>query len=215
MTNSDYTAVMLLVDRSGSMQAIRKSAEESIDEFVHGLAKSTGKRTIRIAQFDFDVVDNRMRYDTVCESIDPGSVKPFRLDPWGATPLLDAMGRSLAEFGAELAAMPEPERPGTVIYAVMTDGKENTSQEYSWDVIKASVERQQEDYGWHIVYLGANQDAFEIGERLGVPQHSTMTYSATDYGTRSATSALSTYVASAASGESASFTDEQRKDAIS
>jgi hypothetical protein len=40
-----------------------------------------------------------------------------------------------------------------------------------------------------------------------------MNYAATDSGTRSATSSLSSYVAVAASGQEAVFTDQQRADA--
>lgn len=213
MTNSNYTAVMLLVDRSGSMQSIRRSAEGSINEFVNSLRDGgDGHYTIRIAQFDWHPTIG-LRYDTICRSIDPAMAPEFELDPYGSTPLLDAMGYSITEFGEELSAMPENERPATVIYAVMTDGLENSSREFTWDQIKTMVTRQEKEYGWNIVYLGANQDAFLTGEKLGVPKFSTMTYAASDYGTRSATQSLGAYVTAAASGQSAAFTDEQRADA--
>lgn len=207
MTNPDYTAVMIVVDRSGSMAAIRRSAEDAINEFVNSQRHATGKRTVRISQFDNE-------YDTVCASTDPADIEPYELRPRGLTALLDAMGRSITEFGDELAALPEPERPGVVVYAVMTDGIENASQEFDWDWVKSHVQRQQDEFGWQILYLGANQDAFTVGERLGVPAYNTMTYAATDHGTRSMTQSVTSYVASAASGQTAGFTDEQRKDAI-
>jgi uncharacterized protein YegL len=207
VTNPNYTAVMLVVDRSDSMRSIRVAAEGGINEFINRQRHTAGKRTIRIAQFDD-------RYETVCESTDPDDIAPFLLVPRGMTALLDAMGRSMTQFGEELAALPEDQRPATVIYAVMTDGHENDSTEYDWDQIKELVSRQQNEYGWQILYLAANQDAFVVGGRLGVPHGQTMTYSATDHGTRSMSDSLSSYVVAAASGESVSFTDEQRKDAI-
>jgi uncharacterized protein YegL len=207
VTNKDYTAVTLVVDRSGSMDRIRESAQDSINEFITSQRKAEGRRTIRIVQFDD-------AYETVCGSTDAADVPEFELEPRGMTALLDAMGRSIKEFGAELAAMPEDQRPGTVIYAVMTDGYENASMEYDWDSVKDAVERQQNEFGWHILYLGANQDAFSIGARLGVPRGQTMTYSATDHGTSSALNTVTSYVAAAAAGEAADFTDAQRRDAI-
>ncbi len=212
MVNTDYTAVMLLVDRSGSMAAIRTAAEDGINEFINSLKHTEGKRTIRIAQFDYDY--DGMRYVTVCPSMEPSAVPEFSLIPRGGTPLLDAMGKSIIEFGNELAALPENQRPGVVVFAIMTDGLENSSREFTWERIKGMVQHQEADYGWQVVYLGANQDAFEIGERLGVPRCNTMTYAATDYGTRSATQSLGSYVVAAASGQQAVFTDAQRKDAI-
>lgn len=213
MVNTNYTAVMLLVDRSGSMESIRAAAEEGINEFINSLKHAEGKRTIRIAQFDYHPAEG-MRYTTICPSTEPIAVHKFGLSPRGGTPLLDAMGKSIIEFGEELAALPEDQRPGVVIFAVMTDGHENSSREFTWEQIKEMVKRQESDYGWQVVYLGANQDAFEVGEQLGVPRHNTMTYGATDYGTRSATQSLTSYVAVAASGQQAVFTDEQRKEAI-
>jgi uncharacterized protein YegL len=213
VVDTNYTAVMLLVDRSGSMQSIRASAEDGINEFINSLKHAEGKRTIRIAQFDYDYTEG-MRYTTVCPSTAPAAVRRFGLSPRGGTPLLDAMGKSIIEFGEELAALPEDQRPGVVIFAVMTDGYENSSREFTWAQIKEMVQRQESDYGWQVVYLGANQDAFEVGEKLGVPAHNTMTYGATDHGTRSATQSLTSYVFAAAAGQSVGFTDEQRKDAV-
>jgi hypothetical protein len=215
MSDSNYTAVMLLVDRSGSMEKIKKAAEDGINEFVNSQRQTPGRRTIRIAQFDDPHRDFDDFYQTVCPSTDPKDIALFVLEPRGMTALLDAMGRAIADFGAEIYEMPEDKRPGTVIFAVMTDGIENASTEFTWPLIKGRVERAQTEDGWKIVYLGANQDAFTVGEKLGVPRGQTMTYAATDHGTRSATDSLGAYVASAATGQSAGFTDKQRKDAVS
>jgi hypothetical protein len=42
--------------------------------------------------------------------------------PRGTTALLDAIGRTIDELGARLAGMPEGERPGKVIFVIITDG---------------------------------------------------------------------------------------------
>ena len=41
------------------------------------------------------------------------------LQPRGGTALYDALGRLITDVGAELAALPEDERPGTVIVVVI------------------------------------------------------------------------------------------------
>lgn len=212
MTRADYTAIKLLIDRSGSMAAIKRAAEDGINEFINSQHGEPGHRTISIAVFDADDT-HRMRYDRVCPSTPAVEVPRFELAPRGLTPLLDAMAKAITEFGNELAGMPEDQRPATVIFAVMTDGLENASHAYDWHTIKEMVERQQRDYSWHVVYLGANQDAIAVAADMGIPQDSAMTYAATDHGTRSATHSMGAYVTSAACGQSAAFTDEQRKDA--
>lgn len=213
MTNEDYCAIMLLIDRSGSMDLIRDAAQEGINGFIKDQANAVGRRTIRISQFDNDSYPHYDGYQVVCKSTDAAKVEPFQLSPRGGTALLDAMGRAIVDFGDELAAMPEDERPGTVIAAIMTDGKENSSHEYTFPQIKEMVERQEREFGWQVIFLGANMDAVAVGASLGIRPGQTMTYAATDTGTRSATSSLSSYVAVAASGESPAFTEQQRADA--
>ncbi len=92
------------------------------------------------------------------------------------TALLDAIGRLITDAGASLAALPEDERPGTVIVGIMTDGLENASKEWTHPAIKALIEQQTKTYSWEFLYLGADQDAIEVGTALGVPAARSMTY---------------------------------------
>src|SRR5262249_12094611 len=120
----------------------------------------------------------------------------------------------ITEFGDELAAMPEEERPSVVIFAVQTDGEENSSREYDWPQVREMVERQRDEYGGHILYLGANQDAIRIGGHLGVRASQSMAYANTSRGTRSAMRSVTNTVNTAAAGKTPTFTDKQRKDAV-
>ena len=61
-------------------------------------------------------------------------------------------------------------------YAVMTDGMENASREWTHPAIKALVEQQTRDYGWQFLYMGADQDAIEVGRGLGVAAERSVTY---------------------------------------
>jgi hypothetical protein len=205
MTDPDYTAICLLIDRSGSMKSIQDATAEAINGFVHEQAAGNGRRTIRISTFDVGTPD------VFCPSTPAAAVPPFALHPRGATALLDAMGTTITEFGAELAAMPEDQRPGHVVFAVMTDGLENASTDYTWPRVKEMVQHQESVYGWNVVYLGANQDAIQVGAQLGVRAGSSLTYSASDATTRSAVGATSAYVTSVAAGNAAAFTDAQRR----
>ena len=86
------------------------------------------------------------------------------------------MGRLITSAGAELASLPDDQRPGTIIVAVMTDGYENASQEWTHPAIKALVEQQTKDYAWQFLYMGADQDAIEVGVSLGVSAAASVTY---------------------------------------
>ena len=103
-------------------------------------------------------------------------VPPLDLQPRNMTALHDAMGRLITDAGAELAALPESRRPGTVIVAIMTDGLENASKEWTGAAIKALVEQQSTTYGWTFMYMGADQDAVEVGASLGIAREHAVTY---------------------------------------
>jgi len=207
LSNPRYTAIFLLVDRSGSMVSIQKSAEDAINEFINGQKSAEGLRTITIAQFDheFTYTEPGLRR--------PVTVKKFQIWPRGMTSLLDAMGRGITEFGARLASLPEDKRPGNVVFAVMTDGQENSSTEFTHDQIKAMVEHQEQNYAWQVLYLGANQDAIAEAARLGINRNRAVTYSSTDNGTRSVLNTMDSYVTAAASGGSYTASSLDRENA--
>ena len=58
----------------------------------------------------------------------------------------------------------------------MTDGHENASGEWRRPDIKALVEQQTNEHGWEFLYMGADQDAVEIGKNLGVKAEQSVTY---------------------------------------
>lgn len=221
MTNSDYTAICLLIDRSGSMKAIQKATEDSVNEFVAAQAARSDRTTIRIVQFDAPADGFRAEFRATgdwylvhCLSVPAADVPPFELHPRGMTALYDAMCRAIDEFGGELGALPEAERPGTVIFAVMTDGQENASSASSLDV-KLRVEHQTKTYGWQFMYLGANQDAVLEGKKIGIRANSSITYDSTDGNTRAVYESFGVAVAAASAGGEGSFTDEDRQRARS
>ena len=93
------------------------------------------------------------------------------------TALLDATGRLITDAGAALSALPENQRPGTVVVAIMTDGQENASREWTHAAVKALIEHQEQTYNWQFLYMGADQDAIEVGSSIGIARHNALTYS--------------------------------------
>jgi hypothetical protein len=86
------------------------------------------------------------------------------------------VGRAINETGCRLAAMPEDQRPGLVVFVIVTDGEENSSHEFTKAQIKEVIERQQSVYSWQFTFLGANQDAFAEAGSLGIAKISTANY---------------------------------------
>src|SRR5690606_11446494 len=130
------------------MQSIKADTEGGFAAFVKEQLSSVdhGECRVTLAQFD-------NAYELVYSDKPLAEVPPLELAPRGSTALLDAMGRLITDAGASLAALPEEQRPGTVIVAVMTDGHENASKEWTHPAIKALVEQQTNAYRWQFLYM--------------------------------------------------------------
>lgn len=158
---SDLTDITLVVDRSGSMEEVREDAEGGVNAFISQQAKEPGEALLTLVQFDTE-------YEFLHTGVPIQNAPKYELVPRGMTALLDAVGRAMNETGERLAKMAEPDRPGLVIFVVMTDGQENSSKEFNKSQIKEMIERQQNNYDWHFTFLGANQDAFTEAGGMGI-----------------------------------------------
>jgi hypothetical protein len=169
MSNPNLTRLVFLLDRSGSMQSIASDVIGGFEAFVAEQRAGEGLCTVTLAQFDDE-------YEVVYNGIAIGQVPPLALWPRGRTALYDSIGKLITDTAAEINALPKDDKPGTVVVAIMTDGMENASREWRQRDIKALVEQQTNDHGWEFMYMGADQDAVEVGRGLGVKEGQSVTY---------------------------------------
>ena len=212
MTDPQLTLIAVLLDRSGSMETVKSDIEGAFMAFIADQADAPGEARVTLAQFDTE-------FEVVFANRPIGKVGPLELQPRGMTALYDSMGRLITDVGAELRATPEAERPGKVIIVVMTDGHENSSQEWTHQAVGTAIKRQERDYAWDFVFLGANMDAVQIGTSLGFAPDKSMTWDADGEGVANAMASTSAYVRRsrlAAPGVAAAgFSPEDRRAASS
>jgi hypothetical protein len=207
MPRPDLTDITIVLDRSGSMSSAVDDTLGGFNTFLDAQKKLPGSANLTLIQFDHE-------YQPVHRAVPVGSVPPLTREtfvPRGNTALLDAMGRAIVEAGSRLDAIPEGDRPGKVIFVVLTDGYENSSCEYDRPKVNAMISHQRETYAWEFVFLGANQDAIAAASSIGIPSSNAMTYANNQAGNRAAYEAVHCLVATARSGGRASFTDEDRR----
>lgn len=189
MTNPDYTALLFIIDRSGSMGMIKEDMEGGINGVLEEQKKLPGEVTVDVAYFD-----NVVNYDEKFLSLESASIE---IKPRGMTALHDAIVSSTTTFGDALSQLSEEDRPGTVLVIIVTDGHENASQEAKISDVKALITQQQDVYGWTFLFLGANQDALETGDSFGLRKGASMTYAATRGGTMDASNFIGATITSA------------------
>ena len=115
MTNPHLTHLYFLLDRSGSMNSIVEDTVGGFDAFIAEQRKTPGECRVTLAQFDD-------AYEEVYADHPIADVPSLVLQPRGTTALLDSVARIVLDAGKRLAALPEDQRPGTVIVGIMTDG---------------------------------------------------------------------------------------------
>ncbi|MGV0746430.1 VWA domain-containing protein [Mycolicibacterium sp. XJ870] len=187
MTDPMRTLLAVLLDRSGSMEAIKGDTEGGFNAFIDQQRSEPGDVRVTLAQFD-------TAYDVVFANRAIGEVPRLALQPRGRTALYDAVGRLITDVGAELAALPEAERPGKVIVVVLTDGHENASKEWTHEAVSAAIRRQESEFSWDFLFLGANMDAVAIGQSLGFAADKSITYEASGDGVSGVFAAAAGYV---------------------
>jgi hypothetical protein len=186
---SDDLDVVLVLDQSTSMGSCRDVTISGFNEYVETLRKSEIKGTGRMTLIKFpspgfsswaSTPDPKVVTETVFEGRELKDVPALNHDtysPHGNTPLLDAVGFAITETRKRIAAAKG--LPPKVILVIQTDGEENQSRSYTRDQIKAMV-AECEAAGWAMVFLGANQDAWQAGAGLGISATHTMAYAAAD-----------------------------------
>ena len=179
---SNWTEIAFILDRSGSMQSIAETAVAGFNELLTQQQQEHAQTPVRMSLVLFNT-----GYEVPFASL-PAPELP-RLDmktysPDGGTALIDAIGRTIDETGARLAAMPEAERPGKVIIAILTDGEENSSRTFTWTQISDKIRHQREVYKWEFLFLGANQDAIATASKMSIDRHDSSNFFQTDSGIR-------------------------------
>ena len=160
---TDYTAIALIVDRSGSMESVAEDTKGGIKQFITAQKQNEGKSSFTLVQFDheYQVLNNFSDLNQVDEN---AFAKQY--EPRGSTALLDAIGRTVIEMSQKIEKMKPSDRPAHVIVAIVTDGQENASREFTVAKIKKLIEEKQAR-GWDFVFLGADLNAITVAQNYG------------------------------------------------
>lgn len=169
------TLVGFVLDETGSMLSVQQATVSGFNEYVDTLRQKTGNLLFTLVQF------NAEKVQTVHRAIPIAQVPPLTHDtyqPMFGTPLYDAVAQMIGDTAREVAAMKD--KP-SVLIVIMTDGEENASREFSREKLFALI-KQKETEGWSFAFLGANQDAWSVGQSIGVGGANSLNYDAAHTG---------------------------------
>jgi len=160
----DTTEIVVVMDKSGSMDNRRDDAIGGFNTFLADQKKEDGDANLTLVLFD-TTYSIPIKGKPIRE-VEPLSFATYR--PGGNTALNDALARAIIETGKRLSDMSEEDRPKEVICVVITDGEENSSVEHTKEQISRMVKHQEDKYNWTFLYLGVGTDAFKEADMIGI-----------------------------------------------
>ena len=146
--------IIMILDKSGSMQSISQKIISAINEFVQEQKHKAPDSVMSLITFSSGL-------STVYEKLPISQVPTVTSEmyqPDGMTALYDAIGLSLIKFREDKRA----------VVVVVTDGEENSSNEFpSMDKVQVLID-QQKAAGWNFIFLANGLDVAKQGTRLGI-----------------------------------------------
>ena len=165
ITNQKPTQIVVVLDRSGSMQSIATPTVDGLNSFIKEQRNAKGDATLTLVQFDHEYqVDYTARPINEVKDLINGET----FQPNGTTALFDAVGKTINDLNTT----------DDVIFVIITDGHENASKEYDQKKVFGLIE-EKKNMGWNFLFLGANQDAIKAGASMGISANNSVNYNAT------------------------------------
>ena len=158
------TELVFILDRSGSMSGLEADTIGGFNSMIEEQKAKEGKVYVSTVLFDHESF-------VLHDRVDIEKIEPMTRDDYyvrGTTALLDAIGGAIHHIGNIHKYARAEDVPEHTIFVITTDGYENASHEYTSKGIKSMITRQTNQKGWEFIFLGANIDAFETAENLGI-----------------------------------------------
>lgn len=175
----NLTEIVFILDRSGSMAGLEEDTIGGFNAMIEKQRQEPGEAIVSTVLFDNESVVIHDRVDI--QRIEPMTRKEYYVR--GCTALLDAVGGAIHHIGNVHKYAREEDRPEKTLFVITTDGMENASRRFTYDRLKAMIERQKERYGWEFLFLGANIDAAREAARFGIDADRAANYHADGEGT--------------------------------
>ena len=160
----NLTELVFILDRSGSMAGLERDTIGGFNAMIEKQKAEAGEAIVSTLLFDnqLEVIHDRVPLDRIAPMTD----RDYYVR--GCTALLDAVGSAIHHIGNVHKYARNEDRPEKTLFVITTDGMENASRQYTYDRLKAMIERQKNKYGWEFLFLGANIDAAREAARFGI-----------------------------------------------
>jgi len=159
------TNIHFILDRSGSMNSCINDTIGGFNSFISQQKQNQyDKAYLSLYLFDHEYITHYSnKFINDVNNLDNTSYIPR-----GQTALYDAIGKTITNLTHT--------NNESIVIVILTDGYENSSNEFSQSKIKELIEEKKK-LGWEFIFLGANQDAILSASSIGIDQQSSLTFS--------------------------------------
>ena len=170
---------LVILDKSGSMEAIRTEAINGYYETLGSIKATqlkhmdTQEHFVSLAAFCNCGIE--MIYD-MTPIKDADKLTKEKYDPCCCTPLFDAIGKTVKELKRKTAEV----EGAAYLVTIITDGYENASREWDSKAVSKLIDGCKED-GWMFSFIGAGEDVVKVASTLSITN--TMVWENTSKGT--------------------------------
>lgn len=175
----NLTEIVFILDRSGSMAGLEGDTIGGFNAMIEKQKLEPGEAFVSTVLFDneSEVIHDRISLNKVAKMTE----KEYYVR--GCTALLDAVGGAIHHIGNVHKYARKEDIPEKTLFVITTDGMENASRRYTYDKVKAMIQRQKQEHGWEFLFLGANIDAAREAARFGIGADFAANYHADAQGT--------------------------------
>lgn len=192
----EHVDLVMILDKSGSMHGMESDTIGGFNSMLDKQRKLDVKTDVTTVMFN-----NRSDYIHERKALkDINNLSSEDYMPQGSTALLDSVGMTIDKVASYYGVS---DKKNKVIFAIITDGKENSSREYSKQIVKKLIEAKKEE-GWEFVFLGANIDAVSEAGAIGITSDRVVQYKATKTGVRKNFDAVASFAEEAVAGNAVS-----------
>ncbi len=154
---------LIILDESGSMSCIERQALNGLNETLQTIRKAQEKfpeqeQIVSIVPFESGNIRLLRDKMSIREVKD---LRPDEYNPGACTPLYDAIGFGIGSIRNVVTDN------DSVLVTIITDGEENSSEEYSGKAIAMIIDELKKK-GWMFTYIGANQDAEKVAMTINI-----------------------------------------------
>ena len=176
----NLTEIVFILDRSGSMAGLEGDTIGGFNAMIEKQRLEPGEALVSTVLFDnhSDVIHDRLTLDRITRLTN----REYYVR--GCTALLDAVGSAISHIATIHKYAREEDRPEKTLFVITTDGMENASRRYTYEMVRNLIEKQKREYGWEFLFLGANIDAAREAARFGIHPDRAVDYRADHRGTR-------------------------------